>query len=228
MWAEEDYVLLSWLQHYGYCSRRAALVVLEQSWADNVYTAEGAEVHERVDQLRRESRVQTVYASGLPLVSERYGLVGRADLVEYQQRSDASLSLPGKAGFWTPIPVDYKRGRQRVSAEYALQVCGQALCLEEMLGVPVRDGAIYYAASHKRVSFPIDDTLRSQTLRAVDGLRSMLRSQTTPTPSKGPRCKGCSLSDLCMPGLARARSAEGYLKAVVEQALKEKRGTEEL
>lgn len=222
MWAEEDYVSLSWLQHYGYCPRRAALVILEQSWADNAYTAEGVEIHERVDQLRRESRVQTVYAFALPLLSEQWGLTGRADLVEYAQTPEAGLALPGKSGFWVPTPIEYKRGKQKDSPEYALQVCGQALCLEEMLGVPVHEGAIYYAASHKRVSVALNGPLRDRTFRCIEELRQILKSQRTPAARPSPRCKGCSLADLCMPNLAHVRSVEGYVKSGIEQALKEK------
>jgi CRISPR-associated exonuclease Cas4 len=222
MWAEEDYISLSWLQHYGYCRRRAALVILEQSWADNLYTAEGHELHDRVDQLRKESRVQTVYAYALPLVNEQWGLRGRADLVEYVPISEPGLHLAGKTGSWVAIPIEYKRGRQKHSPEYALQICGQALCLEEMLDVPVREGAIYYAGSHKRVSIHISDDLRSKTLKAIEELRDMIRKQETPAAVYGPRCTRCSLADCCMPKLGKARSVERYLRSGIDNALEER------
>lgn len=182
----QDPIPISALQHWRYCPRQCALIHVEQAFDDNVHTARGNAVHATVDQIGETSRggVRTVRA--LPLWSERLGLVGRADVVEFL--SDG-----------TPYPVEYKHGRKRRRAFDELQLAAQALCLEEMTGRAVREGALFYAGSAKRRRIVVDIELRSEVERVVAEVRGCYVSGRMPPPVNDERCAECSLRDRCQP-----------------------------
>ncbi len=181
---EEDAIPISALQHWSYCPRQCALIHVEQVFADNVHTARGNAVHALVDEPRAE-RVGTVRIErGMPLWSERLSLVGKADLVEFDQ-----------AG--TPYPVEYKHGQRRRHRHDDLQLAAQAICLEEMTGKPVREGAIYHFTSRRRRVVEIDDVLRTAVEQAIRAVREMLSSFRLPPPANDARCRQCSLIELC-------------------------------
>ncbi|MGA3986484.1 CRISPR-associated protein Cas4 [Ralstonia nicotianae] len=181
-----DPIPISALQHWRYCSRQCALIHVEQSFDDNVHTARGNAVHAIVDRTGETSRggVRTVRA--LPLWSERLGLIGRADVVEF---------LPDG----TPYPVEYKHGRRRRRVFDEIQLAAQALCLEEMMGHDVPEGALFYAGSTKRSRVPIDMGLRREVERLVSEVRACLASGRMPPPVNDERCTECSLRDRCQP-----------------------------
>lgn len=179
-------VSISAIEHYSYCPRQCALIHVEQTFEENVFTVRGRLAHERTDAAEPsvERGVRTL--RGIPLWSERYGLRGKADLVEL--RADG------------PYPVEYKVGRRRgVHAD--LQLCAQALCLEEMLERPVTVGAIYYHAERRRHEVSLDSSLRSQTVAAIEAVRTMLQQQQLPTAPNDARCRECSLLDACLPSV---------------------------
>jgi CRISPR-associated exonuclease Cas4 len=197
---EAVYVPISALEHYSYCPRQCALIHVEQTFEENLFTIKGQIAHERVDTAGDSVTRGIKVARAVPLWSERLGLQGKADLVEF--RGDG------------PYPVEYKLGRRRgIHAD--LQLCAQALCLEEMLGVEVARGAIFYHGMHRRHEVMIDEPLRQATLRAIEAVREMLGSQRLPAAPNDARCSSCSLLNACMPSVigepARVRGLQGAL-----------------
>lgn len=186
-WEEWEYVLLSSLEHYSYCQRQCALIHVEQSFAENLLTTRGRLTHARVDSGAKTALGDRTEYRAIPLWSDELGLLGKADLVELR---------PGGA-----YPVEFKVGRPGHSHAF-LQLCGQALCLEEMLGEAVPQGAVFYHGTRRRESVVFDDDLREQTRAAIRGVRLMLDESRLPPASNDARCPNCSLRDICLPQLA--------------------------
>src|SRR4051812_29295938 len=185
---EDDLLPLSALQHLLFCERQAALIHVEQLWAENPLTVQGRQLHEKVDSAAGESRGDVRVARSLPLRCLRLGLSGRADLVELHRVSDdddagePGAVLPGVAGRWRPFPVEYKRGRPKPYHADEVQLCAQALCLEEMLGTPVPAGALFYGQTRRRHDVPFSEALRGETEEAAARLHRLLASGVTPSP----------------------------------------------
>jgi CRISPR-associated exonuclease Cas4 len=189
-------VLLSALEHYSYCPRQCALIHVEQTYDENMYTIKGSLAHERVDSGDGAANRGTETARGLPLWSDRHGLLGKADAVEWHDG--------------VPFPVEYKVGRRH--GEHAdVQLCAQALCLEEMFGVAVPRGAIYYGATRKRHEVVFDEGLRAHTLALAAAVRTMLSAQTLPPALDNARCPNCSLINACLPAII---GRQGRLQAL--------------
>lgn len=185
-----DPIPLSALQHWCYCPRQCALIHVEQVFEDNIFTQRGQALHRRVDDPGIEVRDGVRVERALPLFNDRLGLVGKADVVEF---------LPDG----TPYPVEYKHGSRQKRAEVAacddLQLAGQALCLEEMTGRAVPEGALFYATSRRRRIVPITEALHQRLEQAVNEVRSMIATGSMPPPVNDERCNACSLHDLCQP-----------------------------
>lgn len=198
---EDDLIPLSALQHWLVCPRQCGLIHLEGQWEDNRLTAEGNALHARVDQAGAESRDGVRRVTGLPLKCARLGLVGRADVVEFRRSA---------GGGEVPFPIEHKRGREKADDRDTAQLCAQALCLEEMLGAAVPEGALFYAATRRRVQVAFTPGLRRRVEDAADGIREMLASGRTPAPVAIPACRGCSLADLCLPNALARPSVNRY------------------
>ncbi len=183
-----DPIAISALQHWSYCPRQAALIHLDGVWSDNPFTMRGHTMHERADQPGSDLRGDIRVERALPLFCRRLNLSGRADAVEFH---------PGGR----LVPVEYKSGRRKARAADDLQLCAQALCLEEMFGLPVPEGAIFHAPDRRRRPVAFTDTLRATVERTVAEIASMLASRTLPPPVHDARCKDCSLLRLCLPEL---------------------------
>lgn len=187
---DADPIPLSALQHWAYCPRQCALIHLEQAFEDNVFTLRGQAVHARADQPGMELRSGLRVERELPVFSDRLGLIGKADVVEFSPDG-------------TPYPVEYKHGSRNKKTSIAacddLQLAGQALCLEEMSGLTVPEGAIFYATSKRRRTVPITPALRSAVESTAAEIRAMLAAGHTPPPVNDERCRACSLHDLCQP-----------------------------
>ncbi len=193
-------VPISALEHYGYCPRQCALIHVEQTYEENVFTMRGSLAHDRVDSGDDAANRGVPALRGIPLWSDKLGLRGRADAVEMREGG--------------PYPVEYKIGRRRgIAAD--LQLCAQALCLEEMLGASVTKGAIFYHEVRKRHEVRIDEDLRGRTLKAIEEIREMLGAQRLPDAPNDARCKHCSLIDVCLPSVVgepdRLRGLQGAL-----------------
>ena len=222
-----DFAMISALQHYLFCKRQCALIHLEGIWSENWLTATGRVLHERVDARAGESRRDLRQATALRLFSRRLGVAGVADMVEFH-RADAAedgsgrivaARLPGVAGFWRPFPVEYKRGKPKSHRADEVQLCAQAFCLEEMLGVEIPAGALFYGTPRRRTEVLFDEGLRRLTQETADGVRALLDSGKTPPPEFGKHCDACSLAGECRPeALARRRSARAWLDSALEEA----------
>ncbi len=212
-----DILPISALQHFAYCPRQFALIHIEQSWEDNLFTAEGHVLHERVDHGESESRGNLYVARSIQLISPRLRLRGIADMIEFHRIEREGIVLRDRKGRWQPYPIEYKRGRSKTSNWDRVQLCAQALCLEEMLGVPVTEGAIYYAQSRRRKIVAIDVELRRNTEELIMQMHQLWAQQQTPTPEPGPKCDHCSLLHICMPhSTSLADSASAYLKRMLQ------------
>jgi CRISPR-associated exonuclease Cas4 len=202
---DEDTLLpLSALQHLRFCRRQCALIHLEQAWAENRLTVEGRVLHERVHEQGGERRGDLKVERGLSLRSLRLGLTGVADVVEFRR--------DGVTGLWRPFPVEYKRGRPKTDGCDEVQLCAQALCLEEMLATAVPAGALYYGQSKRRRDVAFTAELRHATEAAAAELHTLLDAGITPPPETGEKCRACSLRDLCLPDAVAVRSAQRYLE----------------
>lgn len=201
---DEIEVLLSAIEHYSYCPRQCALIHVEQTYAENLYTLRGNRAHERVDSGIDSVEEGVRSKRDLPLWSHKLGIRGKADLVEFRQ-----------AG---PYPVEYKVGKRKDASGYDhadLQLCAQALCLEEMLGKPVPCGAIYYHKNRRRHEVEFTSVLRKITLETVSAIRKQLFEQTLPDAPNDKRCQQCSLWSCCLPSVVgepnRLRGYQGAL-----------------
>ncbi len=186
-WSDDDLVAISAIEHWSYCPRQCALIHLEQTFEESVHTMRGRRVHERADSGLASVARGVRTARSVPLWSDRLGLIGRADIVEFRPTG--------------PCPIEYKSGRKRIGEHEALQVCAQAMCLEEMLGVPVPQGEIWWHASKSRQTIACDANLRTRVESAIIEVRTMLASRRLPPAIEDRRCKECSLRDACLPGL---------------------------
>ncbi len=199
-WPDDNLVLISALEHWRYCPRQCALIHLEQTFDENVYTLRGRLLHRKVDRPDHEQRdgVRVEYA--LPLWSDRLGLLGKADAVEFHGS--------------TPYPVEYKVGRRRASGAVIVQLCAQAICLEEMTAQPVPRGAVYYHGSRRRREVVFTLAMRLEVQQCVQAVRQMLHGGILPPPVSDARCRLCSLRESCMPGTI---GAGGRVRAVMNR-----------
>ena len=195
---EDDLMPISALSQYYYCPRRAGLLLLEQQWSDNIYTIQGTLVHQRDHLGERDVRPDLVRLRAVPLHSLTLGLFGIADCVEFYA-DPKGCSLKGMEGLWEVVPIEFKHGPVRDELEYEVQLCGQALCLEEMLACKVERGYIYYAADHRRHEVTITGKLRELVKIGAESIHEMLRSSVLPSVVMGGKCYHCSMQEECMP-----------------------------
>ena len=240
----DELLPLRYLNDLLFCERRLALHLVEQIWKDNQYTAEGVYAHKKVDQTANLKRGDKRNVTGMMLVSYRLGVTGKADLVEFwsadvpsaffpTRSADVSSATPteadahrmmatppkvnadGTSALRVPSPVDFKRGKKRRWDNDEVQLCAQAMCLEEMLNVDVPTGAIFHIKSQHRREVLFDDALRQQTINAAARLHEIVRTGVTPPAEWKPRCKGCSLLETCMPKAWRPKAtAARYLEGL--------------
>ena len=214
---EEAFLQLSGLQHFRFCRRQWALIHIEQQWSENFRTVDGELMHRNAhDAGFQESRGELYVTRSVSVFSPTLGVSGQCDVLEYH-RGDAGIPLRGKEGLWQPYPVEYKRGRPREDTGDALQLCGQAMCLEEMLCCPIPEGALYYGEIRRRMAVPFTDELRDEVRRMLEEMHELYRRGYTPKVRPGKHCNACSLKELCLPRLMKARSVAAYLKEAMEE-----------
>jgi CRISPR-associated exonuclease Cas4 len=193
--SETDPIPLSALQHWAYCQRQCGLIHLEQAFADNIHTARGQAVHHLVDTPGYEIKAGVRVERALPLWSDKLGLIGKADLVEFHP--DGRI-----------YPVEFKHGAKRQKQHDDIQLAAHAMCLEDMLGRPVTHGAIFHASSHRRREVAITPTLRDLVIETAAAIRTMLASGKLPSPVNDARCKECSLKEICQPQAIAGRDRQ--------------------
>lgn len=191
-WQEEDLLWISGIEHFSYCPRQWALIYLEQAFCENEHTMRGRAVHKLVDEVGSELHRGVGIERALPLYSQRLGLVGKADVVEFH---------PNDIIF----PVEYKHGTKRVKQHDALQLCAQAVCLEEMTGKPVMQGALYYHRSRRRLDVEISVKLRQDLEMVIAAIRALAKQSNLPPPVNDQRCNQCSLIHICQPQVSAAQ-----------------------
>ncbi|HNY73881.1 MAG TPA: CRISPR-associated protein Cas4 [Syntrophales bacterium] len=203
----DDLIMISALQHYAFCPRQCALIHVEQTWEESGRTVEGRILHEKVHEEGSEMRAGVRVGRGVSLRSLRLGLIGKADVVEFHRRED---------GTWRPFPVEYKRGKPKPDHCDKIQLCAQALCLEEMLHTDIPAGALFYGQTRRRLDVVFDNNLRRETEEAARQVRELLNSGKTPKPVYAKRCDNCSLIADCLPkAIQKRRSVKNYLQRMM-------------
>jgi CRISPR-associated exonuclease Cas4 len=211
MFSEDDLIPISALQHYVFCPRQWGLIHIEQAWSENRFTAEGRILHDKTHEAETENRPDLRIVRGLRLCSYRLGLTGQADVVEFH-RTDKGIKLEQTEGFWRPVPVEYKRGKPKIDICDEVQICAQAMCLEEMLKTIIESGFIFYGRPRRRQQVDFTDTLRKQTEDIIEELHKLIAERVTPRAKYGRKCKSCSLFELCMPEITGInKDIEHYL-----------------
>ncbi len=218
MYSDDDLLMLSGIQHIAFCERQWALIHVEQQWVENVKTTEGHHLHERVDDpFESDKRGRVITYRAFPLISRQLGVTGRADVVELIS-AEEGVRIDGYEGKWLLHPVEYKRGKQKPDERDEVQVCAQAICLEEMFGAKIEKGSLYYAETHRRVIVELTDALREHVFELALRMHKLLDEGITPLPVYKPHCKSCSLIDICLPiSLAGKKKVSEYLKKELEQ-----------
>lgn len=211
MYTEDNLLPISALQHLLYCERQCALIHVEQVWEENRLTVEGKNMHDRVHEQSAESRPGIRIVRGLRLRSLRLGLVGQADVVEFHLQSGIS-DLKSRQ---QPFPVEYKRGKPKADHSDEVQLCAQALCLEEMLDVAIPAGALFYGATRRRQDVEFSESLRALTTHTAERLHALLNTGITPPAVYGPKCDHCSLLQQCLPKqVSSEKSVARYLSQI--------------
>ena len=206
---DDEPIALSALQHAIYCLRQAALIHLERLWAENRFTAEGQILHNVADKPSSRKIKNVRRVTNLAIGSRKYGIAGKADLVEFIKEGDTEIIYP----------VEYKRGKSKLHRADEVQLCAQALCLEEMSGMSIPEGALFYAETKRRLIVPFDIELRELTIKTINELREVFKTQITPPPTQTKsRCRACSLFDLCDPKSV-TKGAAAWLKKQISQSI---------
>jgi len=215
--AEDQYLMLSGLQHFQFCRRQWALIHVEQQWEENVKTIEGQHLHQKADQpFIREKRGDKLIVRAMPIQSHELKISGICDVVEFVKDVNG-IELSGREGSYLVYPVEYKRGKPKKGDEDALQLAAQALCLEEMLLCNIDKGFLYYNEIKRRVEVPITELLRNKVKEMAKEMHHYYDNRYTPKAKTGPHCKSCSLQNICLPRLMNKRSVKSY----IERKLKE-------
>lgn len=220
-YSDEEMLQLSGVQHFAFCPRQWALLHIEQIWNDNHLTIEGSILHDNVDNpfLRETNGSDVLSLRGLKIASHRLGLNGIADVVEIYPLSTTSLKdkeLLLKSKLFKALPIEYKRGSRKISNCDRLQVTAQAMILEEMLGVRIDTGAIFYWKERHREYFTIEEGLRREVIQTCTSMHDIINSGITPKSKKRPECKSCSIVDICLPSII-TKNVNKYLSEILDE-----------
>lgn len=217
MYPEEDLLPLSGLQHFAFCRRQWALIHIEQQWKENLRTVEGDLLHHRAhDENQRERRGDLLILRRLPVASRQLGLSGQCDVVEFHPHPQG-ISLFGEDGRWLPFPVEYKKGAPKSHQADELQLCAQAMCLEEMLCCTIEQGALFYGEPRRRTLVPFTPSLRQQVASLSKEMHQLFQRGYTPKVKPSKSCNACSLKELCLPALLGKKSVTDYLQKAMEE-----------
>ena len=218
MYSEEEYLMLSGVQHFAFCRRQWALIHIEQQWEENFRTVDGNIImHERVhDAEKHEKRKDLVITRAMAVASARLGISGECDAVELK-KSDNGIELFGLDGKYTVTPVEYKRGEPKEDDCDAVQLTAQALCLEDMLCCDIPFGYLYYGTTRHRVKVIFDDALRRRTEDIISEMHDLYKKQYTPKVKRRKACNACSLKNICLPVICGKKSASDYVNKMLTE-----------
>lgn len=214
---EEDFLQISGLQHFQFCRRQWALIHLEQQWEENLRTVEGELLHQRAhDASQRERRGELLITRDMRVFSVTLGISGSCDVVEFR-KSETGILLPGLEGKYQLYPIEYKQGSPRTDNANHLQLCAQAMCLEEMLCCEIPEGALYYGEIRRREKILFTEELRQEVKKAVEEMHQLYQRGYTPKVRPSKSCNACSLKDLCLPKLMKKKLVKKYLREHLEE-----------
>lgn len=214
---EDEYLMISGIQHFRFCRRQWALIHIEQQWAENVHTVVGELMHKKVhDPYLTEKRKDVLVTRALPISSRTLGVRGECDVVEFHKCEDG-VKLYGHRGLYRIFPVEYKKGKPKISEEDILQLSAQAMCLEEMFSTVVTEGAIFYGETRRREAVTISEELRCQVKEMFQEMHQYFERRYTPKVKWSKSCNGCSLKDICLPKLGKTISAKDYIKQALSE-----------
>ena len=212
MYEEDEYLMLSGLQHFAYCRRQWALIHIEQQWAENERTIDGQLFHKKAhDADAIEKRGNLIITRGLYIKSAKLGLSGICDVVEFH-RSEKGITLFSFEGRWQPYPVEYKNGEPKTNNADELQLCAQAMCLEEMLLCEIPDGSLFYGQNRRRTHVEFTDALRAQVKSMTSEMHDLWIKGYTPKVKAQKGCNACSLKEICIPRLTKAKTVSSYIE----------------
>ena len=213
---EEDFLQLAGLQHFTFCRRQWALIHIEQQWEENVLTVKGNLFHEKVhDGYSSEKRKNVIISRGMPVRSRALGISGECDVVEFVQ-AEEGISLPGREGKYILYPIEYKRGRAKVTDEDRMQLTAQAICLEEMFLTEIPQAYMFYGETRRRECVEITEALREECRRLLQEMHQFYTRGYTPKVKKTKRCEACSLKEICLPKLEKSRNVAQYISGHLE------------
>ena len=212
MYEEDDFLMLSGLQHFAYCRRQWALIHIEQQWAENERTIDGQLFHKKAhDAGSTEKRGNLIITRGLHIKSAELGVTGICDVVEFH-KSEQGITLFSFEGQWQPYPVEYKKGEPKENNADELQLCAQAMCMEEMLLCDIPYGSLFYGQNRRRTQVEFTNELRTQVKTMLEEMHELWKKGYTPKvkPQKG--CNACSLKEICIPRLMKTKSVSSYIE----------------
>lgn len=214
---EDEYLMLSGIQHFKFCRRQWALIHIEQQWDENVHTAIGELMHKKVhDPYLKEKRRDMLVVRALPVSSKTLGVSGECDAVEFHKCEDG-ISLFGHKGLYSVFPIEYKKGKPKESSEDRLQLTAQAMCLEEMFSTDISEGALFYGESRRREPVIFTDELRTEVTEMFNEMHQYYSRGYTPKVKKSKACNSCSLKEICLPKLEKSTSVSNYVSRALEE-----------
>lgn len=212
MYAEDDYLMLSGIQHFAFCRRQWAMIHIEQQWAENYRTTAGELMHKKAhDESAFEKRGNVLTVRGLRISSHELGVSGQCDVVEFQQ-AENGVTLYGYDGNWNPVPVEYKHGKPKENNADELQLCAQAICLEEMFQTVIPAGYLFYGENRRRSHVDFTEDLREEVKKMTKEMHELFQRGHTPNVKPTKQCKACSLENLCVPKLQKTMKVREYIQ----------------
>lgn len=214
-YAEEEYLMISGIQHFKFCRRQWALIHIEQQWSENYHTAVGELMHKKAhDPYITEKRKDVLIVRALPIASRKLGAVEECDIVEFH-KCDDGVSLRGHRGLYSIYPIEYKKGKPKVSEEDKLQLVVQTMALEEMFSTQIEEGAIYYGETRRREVVQVSQELRDMATKMFEEMHDYFKRGYTPKVKQSKSCNSCSLKDICLPRLNKAGSVKNYISQML-------------
>lgn len=216
-YAEDAYLMLSGIQHFKFCRRQWALIHIEQQWAENVHTVVGELMHKKAhDPYLVEKRKDLLVARSLPIVSRKMGISGECDVVEFHRCEDG-IKLHGHRGNYSVYPIEYKKGKSKLTEEDRLQLAAQAMCLEEMFSTDIPEGALFYGETRRREVVEITEDLRREVRNMFREMHQYFERKYTPKVKYSKSCTACSLKDICLPKLGKSGSVKDYIHQMLKE-----------
>ena len=218
-YSQDDYLMISGIQHFKFCRRQWALIHVEQQWAENEHTVIGELIHKKAhDPYLTEKRKDILVVRALPVSSRSMGVSGECDIVEFHKCEDG-VKLYGHRGTYSLYPIEYKKGKPKESNEDELQLMAQAMCLEEMFSTKITEGAIFYGETRRRQPIVFTDELRDEVKKIFGEMHDYYEQNYTPKVKTSKGCVSCSLKDICMPKIDKSGSVESYINKMLGETL---------